>query len=336
MVVMFSGLKLFADQGAPSPEFRSAEGASEMEQSGSAFSIEEPIAVVSPAVFASPHSGRLYPKGFLEASTASMIDLRRIEDAYVDRLLADVHLSGAPTLCGLVARAFVDLNRSESEMDPHMFDNPAPAWFAQRSPRVEAGLGCIPRVAFNGAAIYGRKLPRDEAERRLDQVYRPYHRALEALLRRAQAMFGQAWLIDCHSMPAETEASAKSPDIVIGDRFGASCSPGLADLVEGLFRSRGYSTARNTPYAGGFATLAHGQPGQGRHALQIEIRRRLYLEEATVEPNEGFLSLRQHMGEIAQEIGTFTRGEVGLGDGAAKKKAALDASAAKGLGRKRP
>ncbi len=336
MVEMFPGLTIFSDPGSNDPDSRFAEGASHAERPGFSFSIDEPVSVVSPVVFASPHSGRLYPKGFLDTAIATMIDLRRIEDAYVDRLLADIHLSGAPVICGLVARAYVDLNRAESEMDPHMFDNPAPSWFTQRSPRVEAGLGCVPRVAYNGAPIYGRKLPRSEADRRLESVYRPYHRALEALLRRAQAMFGQGWLIDCHSMPAETEPNAKSPDIVIGDRFGASCSPGLADLVEGLFRDRGYTTARNSPYAGGFATLAHGQPALGRHALQIEIRRRLYLDEASVEPNQGFLTLRQHMAEIAEAICAFARREVGLNDGFVKKKAALDASAARSLGRKRP
>jgi len=143
-------------------------------------------------------------------------------------------------------------------------------------------------------------------------------------------------LIDCHSMPAETEAGGRSPDVVIGDRFGASCSPGLADLVEQLFRNRGYTTARNSPYAGGFATLAHGQPGLGRHAVQIEMRRRLYLDEATVEPHDGFLTLRRDLGEISEEICAFARAQVGLGAEDTKKKAALDTSAAKGLGRKRP
>src|SRR5262245_17870258 len=331
---MFPGLMIFTDPTPDGAKIRPP--GQEGERTGFAFSVEEPVSVMSPAVFASPHSGRLYPKGFLEACTASMLDLRRIEDAYVDRLLSDVHVSGAPVICGLVARGCLDLNRAESEMDPHMFQDPAPDWFAQRSPRVEAGLGCIPRVAFNGAPIYSRKLARREADIRIEQIYRPYHRALEALLRRAQAMFGQAWLIDCHSMPAETEGTARSPDIVIGDRFGASCSPGLADLVENLFRARGYTTARNTPYAGGYATLAHGTPGLGRHALQIEVRRRLYLDEANVEPHDGFLTLRRHMGEIAEEICAFSRAEVGLTTLNTKKKAASDTDAAKGLGRKRP
>ncbi len=329
---MFPGLMNFADPASHDPKT----GSHGPERTGFAFSIDEPVSVVSPAVFASPHSGRLYPKGFLETSAASMLDLRRIEDAYVDRLLADVHGSGSPVICGLVARGFVDLNRAESEMDPGMFEDPSPSWFAQRSPRVDAGLGCIPRVAFNGTAIYGRKLRREEADRRIEQVYKPYHRALEALLKRAQAMFGQAWLIDCHSMPAETEHTARSPDIVIGDRFGASCGYGLAEHVERMFRARGYTTARNAPYAGGYATLAHGQPGIGRHALQIEVRRRLYLDEHAVEPHEGFLTLRCHFGEIAREICAWTRAEVGLNAENTKKKAASDTDAAKGLGRKRP
>ena len=331
MSQMFPGLMIFSDPASADPKSLSPEA----ERTGFSFSIDEPVSVVSPAVFASPHSGRLYPKGFLETCSAATLDMRRIEDAYVDRLLADVHESGSPVICGLVARAFVDLNRAESEMDPGMFEDPSPGWYAQRSPRVDAGLGCIPRVAFNGTPIYSRKLKRDEADRRLEQVYKPYHRALEALLKRAQAMFGQAWLIDCHSMPAEAE-SHRSPDIVIGDRFGASCSAGLADFVESLFRARGYTTARNSPYAGGYATLAHGQPSLGRHALQIELRRRLYLDEAKVEPHEGFLTLRRHMGEIAREICAYTRAEVGLNVENTKKKAALDTSAAKGLGRKRP
>jgi N-formylglutamate amidohydrolase len=318
---MFPGLMIFAEPGPNGSDQGLKARSPEGERTGFAFAIDEPVSVMSPVVFASPHSGRLYPKGFLESCTASVIDLRRIEDAYVDRLLADVHLSGAPVICGLVARGCLDLNRAESEMDPHMFVDPSPEWFSSRSPRVDAGLGCIPRVAFNGAPIYARKLSRREADVRIEQIYRPYHRALEALLRRAQAMFGQAWLIDCHSMPAETEGNARSPDIVIGDRFGASCSPGLVDLVESLFRSRGYSTARNTPYAGGFATLAHGTPAVGRHAIQIEVRRRLYLDEATVEPHEGFLQLRKHISEIAQEICAFTRREVGLESNSARSRA---------------
>jgi N-formylglutamate amidohydrolase len=328
---MFPGL-IFGDPSPQTPPSRTPDA----ERNGLAFAIDEPVSVMSPAVFASPHSGRLYPASFLDGCVTTMLDLRRIEDAYVDRLLSEVHTAGAPVIYGLVGRACVDLNRSEAEMDPAMFSDPPAAWQGPRSPRVEAGLGCLPRIAFNGAAIYNRKLIRREAEARLEGIYRPYHRALEALLKRAQAMFGQAWLIDCHSMPADAEPSSRAPDVVIGDRFGASCGYGLAEHVESLFRRRGYSTARNAPYAGGFATLTHGHPATSRHALQIELRRRLYLDEDRVEPHDGFLTLRRDMTEIAAEISLFTRDAVGLTQGNTKKKAAPDAGAAKVLGRKRP
>lgn len=281
---------------------------------GPAFAINEPVSVVSPVVFASPHSGRCYPKVFLADCAASLIDLRRIEDAYVDRLLANVPATGAPVISGLIGRAFLDLNRSEAEIDPAMFHDPAPAWRTTRSPRVDAGFGALPRIAWNGASIYRGKLWRSEAEARLERVYRPYHRALGGLIRRAQAMFGQAWLIDCHSMPADADPSARGPDVVIGDRFGVSCGGDFVRQVEQMFQARGYSTSRNTPYAGGFATLSHGCPAEGRHALQIEIRRRLYLDEEKVEPHEGFLKLRHDLTKIAEDICVQARAAVGLNE----------------------
>jgi len=295
---------------------------SQADRIGPVFAVDEPVSVISPAVFASPHSGRLYPRLFLDVACASMLDLRRIEDAYVDRLLSEVPRTGSTVISGLIGRACIDLNRADTEFDSSMFIDPHPNWAGVRSPRVEAGLGCIPRVAYNGTPIYARKLHRRDAEIRMEHIYRPYHRALEALLKRSHAMFGQAWLIDCHSMPADAELQSRAPDIVIGDRFGASCGSGLADHVEGLFRSRGYAVARNAPYAGGYATLAHGRPREGRHALQIEIRRKLYLDEARVEPHDGFLTLRRDMTDIAVEIREFTREACGLTLGSSQKMAA--------------
>lgn len=304
------------------------------ERWGAVFAIEEPHAVTAPVVFASPHSGRRYPAAFLEGCCADLMDLRRIEDAYVDRLLTGVNAARAPLIHGLIGRACVDLNRAESEIDPTMFSDGRDGGAQSRTPRVAAGIGCIPRVAHNGAAIYARKLTRAEAEARLRVIYRPYHRALEALLRRAQAMFGEAWLIDMHSMPDDDRAGGTA-DVVIGDRFGASCSPAFVDAVDALFRRRGYRTARNSPYAGGYATVHHGRPAQGRNAIQIELHRRLYLDEREVEPSAGFPALRDAMTQIAAEIVALACADAG-GPGAAKKKAASDADAAKVLGRKRP
>lgn len=137
---------------------------------GPAFAIDEPVAVVSPVVFASPHSGRVYPETFLSQARARLMDLRRVEDAYVDRLLSEAPSTGAPLICGLMGRSFVDLNRAETEIDPSMFEDAAYAPSAVRTPRVDAGLGCLPRVAHNGKPIYGGKLPAGEAEARLEHA----------------------------------------------------------------------------------------------------------------------------------------------------------------------
>lgn len=281
-------------------------------RSGPAFAIDEPVSVVSPLVFASPHSGRIYPEPFSALCRLPLMDLRRVEDAYVDRLLSEAPEAGAPVIRGLVGRAYVDLNRAETEIDPDMFHDPDPEWRRLVSPRVEAGLGCIPRVAHNGAAIYDAPLSRSEAQHRLDTVYRPYHRALDSLLARSESMFGTAWLIDCHSMPSEADR-VKTPEIVLGDRFGSACPPRLMSFVEAFFRSRGYSTARNHPYSGGYATIKHGRIIGRRHALQIEIRRDLYLDEATVEPHQGLVKLRSDLADLSREATDMVRQTAGLG-----------------------
>lgn len=317
--------------------FRSAAKPQQLspERLGPVFAIEEPVSVATPVVFASPHSGRRYPAAWLARSIAQPMDLRRVEDAFVDRLFADAPLTGSPLIHGLIGRAVLDLNRAETELDAAMFSDPPPSWSARRSPRVEAGLGCIPRVAHNGAAIYAGKLTRREAELRIEAVYRPYHRALGSLLDRAHATFGEAWLIDCHSMPSEAEA-ANLPDVVIGDRYGASCAPEIVRHVEGLFRDKGYRTARNAPYAGGHATIAYGRPSQGRHALQIELRRGLYMDEHVVEPTADFAALRRDIADIAADLCAFAQGKIALRYGYIKKKVAPASGATKVLGRKRP
>jgi N-formylglutamate amidohydrolase len=259
----------------------------------------------SAVVFSSPHSGRIYPNAFLETVGTDLLDLRRIEDAYLDLLLTDVEARVAPVICGLIGRSVIDLNRDEDDMDPAMFSDPRTEWSASSSRRVQAGLGCLPRIARSGEPIYQRLLLRAEAEDRISRIHRPYHQALEDLLERARTEFGEAWLIDCHSMPSRTPDGGRAPDVVIGDLFGRSCGHGLAAHIETLFRSRGYTTARNVPYAGGYATARHGRPELGRHAVQIELRRGLYLDEEGVEPHEGLNILRRDLTAIAELIVSY-------------------------------
>lgn len=253
-------------------------------------------------MFASPHSGRHYPDDFQSLLRVPLMDLRRVEDAYIDQMISPVSELGIGTLSAVFARSYVDLNRSETELDSRMFSDGAPTPAGERSPRVEAGLGCIPRIAASGQDIHLRKLSRDEAEARLQEAYRPYHRALTNWLNLIKRRCGRSVLIDCHSMPSLVAGRRIRTDIIIGTRHGASCDEGLARTVENHFLALGYKVARNMPYAGGYCTQHHGRPLEDRHALQIEINRRLYMDEDTVRLKPGFYKLQSDMKALGLSV----------------------------------
>lgn len=260
----------------------------------------------TPLVFASPHSGRLYPEDMMSAAALDAVSIRRSEDAFVDDLIARAPTLGATAITANFARAYIDLNREPFELDPQMFSDQLPEFARARTARVAAGLGAIARVVSEGQEIYRRKLTFAEARRRIEGAHRPYHAALTALLAEAQAAHGFAILIDWHSMPA---AAAKAGggrdrpcDIVLGDRFGAACAGALPTRVQAELEALGYRVTRNTPYAGGYTTEHYGQPHRRVHALQIEINRALYLDEATLAPTAGFETLQRHVEAVTAAL----------------------------------
>jgi len=255
------------------------------------FRLDRPVRQTVPFLFASPHSGRSYPASLLENTRLDATTLRRSEDAFVDELFAGVVELGAPLLAAQFPRAFLDVNRSSTELDAAMFDAPLGIPVDTPGPRVTAGLGVIPRIVRDGAEIYRRKLDAYEADARISQLYQPYHQALAALMAETHARFGVAVLIDCHSMPSALSV----PDIVLGDRFGASAAPALTVSAEAAFAREGFSVARNTPYAGGHTTVLHGRVAAGCHALQIEVNRALYLDEEKVVKKAAFEMVRARL-----------------------------------------
>ncbi|WP_224703561.1 N-formylglutamate amidohydrolase [Devosia aquimaris] len=258
-----------------------------------AFETIRPRRLVAPVVFNSPHSGRVYPERFLAMTRLDHLSIRQSEDAWVDELFARAPHLGAPMLRAHFPRAYLDVNREPWELDPTMFVEPLSDRFNTTSPRVAAGLGTLARVVAENKPIYRERLTLDDATMRIEGIYHPYHAALQRLLSEAMSAFGVALLIDCHSMPRIQRAQDKAaPDIVLGDRYGTTCAPGLVDLVETIFTSAGLNVARNRPYAGGFATRNYGRPQHGVHALQIEISRHLYMNEVTLTQNEGFEAIR--------------------------------------------
>ncbi len=274
--------------------------------------IMRPLAQTLPVVLASPHSGATYGADFLGLTHLDIAILRRSEDAFVDELFAAAARQGAPMVRALFPRSFVDVNREAYEVDTAMFEGPLPGYANSRSPRVAAGLGTVPRVAFDGQAIYRRRLPVSELERRIAWYYRPYHTALERLIAETRDRFGHCVLIDCHSMPSSSPGGVQPTsgrvDFVLGDNHGAACAPALTYLVERWLLHNGYRVVRNQPYAGGFTTQHYGAPTQGVHALQIEINRALYMDESSLQPHTGFAPLRQRLAELVEDVGRTTLG----------------------------
>jgi len=248
----------------------------------------------TPVIFASPHSGRLYPEDMMSAAALDARAIRRSEDAFVDQLVEAAPAAGAALITASYARAYIDVNRDAFELDPGMFIDELPDFARSRTARVAAGLGAIAKVVSEGQEIYARKLTFAEAQGRIDGAHRPYHAALTQLIAEAQAAHGVAILVDWHSMPsiAARAAGVGGCDMVLGDRFGAACSNTLTRLVEREFEARGYRVVRNTPYAGGYTTEHYGRPARRVHALQIELNRALYLDEDALAPTPGFTRLK--------------------------------------------
>ncbi len=274
-----------------------------------AYHLSRPERCTTAVVFASPHSGRAYSRAFLEGTRLDEHAVRSSEDAYVDRLFDSAPEFGAPFLHAGAPRAFIDLNRSPDELDPALIEGVSPRG---HNPRVASGLGVIPRVVANGRAIYSGKIPLHEARRRIEIWWRPYHAALGAELDAAQRMFGQAILIDCHSMPHEAMEAVsmrgpRRPEIVLGDRFGAAADGGVVDRIEAVFSAAGLGVTRNTPFAGAYMTQAYGRPARGRHAVQIEIDRALYMDERTIRPSADFDAFRAVMRAVTRELAGIGR-----------------------------
>lgn len=274
------------------------------------FQVLRPRAQTIPVVLASPHSGREYTPAFIDGTRLDALSLRRSEDSFIDEMFACGPANGAPLLRALFPRAYVDVNREPYELDPAMFSDPLPDYVHGDSRRVHAGLGTIARIVANGMPIYGRKLRFAEAEARIDGFYRPYHAALAGLIGETVEQFGGAILLDCHSMPSTggplDNSGASGPvDIVLGDRHGRSCHPLVSATVARVLTDLGFNLSHNAPYAGGYTTGHYGKPHAGVHALQIEVNRALYMDEARYERRQGLGVMAAHMAAVIRALGSI-------------------------------
>lgn len=248
-------------------------------------------------IFASPHSGSLYPAEFIDSSRLSLKQLRRNEDIFIDQLFAPAISAGAPLLRARFPRCFVDVNRAADEIPQKWSSSDT-----EPSARTYAGIGVIPTHINETLPIYEIEPSKSEAAQRLGALYHPYHNALKGILNEAIERFGQALLIDCHSMPGFAPMGVRRPDIILGDRFGTACQPETLAMLKALFQKAGYSVAINHPYAGGFVTTHYGRPKTGIEAIQIEINRDLYLNPAALTKKAGYNKLALDIAHIITQL----------------------------------
>jgi N-formylglutamate deformylase len=268
------------------------------------FRLLEPPRLTTGAVFNSPHSGSDYPEALLARTRLDRLQLRASEDALTDRLFAPAAMLGAPLLAATAPRAWIDLNRGPSELDPALIEGVRATGLNQR---IAAGLGVVPRIVSEGAAIYEGRITLAEANERIRTIHAPYHAKLEQLLMRARSEFGTAILFDCHSMPSDALRAAprvrgRMPEIVLGDRFGAAATREIVAETQIAFEAAGFVVARNAPFAGGYITQRYGKPGRGLNAVQIEIDRALYLDQHRVEPSAGYAEVARRLERVIAQL----------------------------------
>lgn len=268
----------------------------------SPITLRRPARSVAGIILTSPHSGQRYPRELLESSRLNENSIRVSEDSFVDDLFGMAPELGLPLLTAEFPRAWCDANREPWELDPSMFADALPAYVNSTSTRVAAGLGTLARVVRAGEPIYKRKLYFHEAEQRIAQCWQPFHAALAGLIAECQSQFGYCLVLDCHSMPSILNHAGQHTDIVLGDGHGTTCLPALSTYIQSSLSGLGFSTCRNRPYAGGFITRHYGRPAQGVHTMQIEISRKLYMNERQLTRKPTFSAIRERLGQFIENL----------------------------------
>ena len=270
--------------------------------------ILEPTGGPAPVVFDSPHSGDLYPADF--GSILPEAVLRSGWDAYVDELFAAAPACGATLIAAQFPRTYIDPNRAPEDLDAAMVDGTWPGPIAA-GPKTRVGKGLIWRTIGADKAIYDRKLTPEEIHRRITTYWRPYNEAVRRAVDSAHARWGGVWHINCHSMPSvwgQSRAGGGEPvtsDFILGDRDGTTCAPEFTAFVCETLTAMGYRVAVNDRMKGVEIVRANGRPSQNRHSLQIEITRRCYMDERTLERNGGFARLRADLDALVAAVCTF-------------------------------
>ena len=269
----------------------------------------EPRSRPLPLVLDSPHSGAEYPEDF--AYCCPLPVLRRAEDSYVDELYEAAPALGATLIGAVFPRSYLDVNRAADDVDPGLLAGVLPPFF---KPRPVTRVGLVRRHAQPGVPIYDRKLTADDILARIERYHIPYHRVLDETCDRLHQEFGAVWHINCHSMPSHGNRreglKGEHGDFVLGDRDGTTCGAEFTDFVARYLRGLGYDVRINEGYKGVEIVRRQGRPAEGRHSLQIEVDRSLYMDQRTLHRLPGFDRLRADLTHLVQAVGEFVRAQL--------------------------
>ncbi len=265
-----------------------------------------PSAARVPLVLDSPHSGRRFPAGF--DAIVSERDLRDGEDCYIDALYEPATELGVPLLAATFPRTWLDPNRHQGDIDLDLIEGGHWPHEYRPSGKAKIGKALLWRTLDDGRPIYGRRLHPNEVLERIATGHRPYHQALSSLIADTRQRFGVSYHLNCHSMKArggndaEDRGGPARADFVLGDRDGTTCAPAFTQHVAGVLRSFGYTVKLNDPYKGVELVRAWSDPAARRHSLQVEINKRLYLDEATLVPLPGFDDLQRNLHRLIEAV----------------------------------
>lgn len=252
----------------------------------------------APLILDSPHSGTNYPADF--QFSCDFETLRRAEDTHIERLYAFASELGAEWIEAHFPRSYLDVNRDVTELDLTLLDGKWPGPVAD-GPKVRLGKGLIWRMTDDGIPIYSRRLTVEEVSGRIERCWEPYHAAVALAVYRAKARHGYCIHINCHSMPsvagdyATDFPGVKHPDFVVGNRDHTTSSRALAEMVCDHLTDAGYEVALNHPYKGVELVRRYGMPAEDQHSLQLEVNRKLYMNEETLQVHDGFSELQRQL-----------------------------------------
>jgi N-formylglutamate amidohydrolase len=276
-----------------------------------AFRLHGPAVPDVPLVLDSPHSGFRFPSDF--DAIVGELDLRDGEDCFVDQLYLPATAFGIPLLAAEFPRTYLDNNRHAGDIDLELIEGGHWPHAFVPSGKAAIGKALLWRTLDDGRAIYGRRLTVDEVVGRIERVHAPYHGALRQLIDAAHSRFGEVFHINCHSMNSvagvmgEGGAGSERADFVLGDRDRTTCDPAFTDFVRRTLSSMGYAVKVNDPYKGVELVRAHSDPARGRHSLQVEINKRLYMDEERCVPNAGYATLQKNLTSLVEAIRDYIR-----------------------------